>query len=109
MGRPIPPVPPRLRSDAVSGDRPLHANASVKSLDTSMKKVNEQNVERPELRHLRLSRVLEIVSVGERTWLRWVKAGKAPAPVRLGERAVAWRLSEIREWLDSRPVVGGAE
>lgn len=72
-----------------------------------MKKVTEQ-IEQPELRHLRLSGVLEIVAVGERTWLRWVKAGAAPAPVRLGERAVAWRLSDIRAWLESRPVAGGA-
>ena len=25
-----------------------------------------------------------------------------PKPIRLGERAVGWRLSEIDEWLDTR-------
>lgn len=30
---------------------------------------------------------------------RMVKAGKFPAPVRIGERASAWRQSQIAEWL----------
>lgn len=55
-----------------------------------------------DLKHLRVGEVLELVGVAERTWLRWVKEGAAPKPVRLGERAVAWRLSDLREWLESR-------
>jgi prophage regulatory protein len=30
---------------------------------------------------------------------RMVKAGKFPAPVRISERASAWRQSQISEWL----------
>ena len=60
------------------------------------------------IKHLRIDQVIAAVGVGERTWLRWVKAGAAPAPVRLGERAVAWRLADIQKWLESRPVAGGA-
>jgi predicted DNA-binding transcriptional regulator AlpA len=59
------------------------------------------------IKHLRIDQVIA-VGVGERTCLRWVKAGTAPAPVRSGERAVAWSLSIIKTWLESRPVVGGA-
>ena len=28
-----------------------------------------------------------------------------PAPIRLGEQAVGWRMDAIESWLDSRPVV----
>lgn len=35
-----------------------------------------------------------------------VKAGTFPAPVRIGARAVAWRLSDIEQWLEARPSVG---
>lgn len=81
------------------------------TLVLSMKKVKKREITQHELelRHLRLSQVLELVAVGERTWLRWVSAGMAPRPVRLGERAVGWRLSSIKKFLDSRPTVGSAK
>jgi prophage regulatory protein len=31
-------------------------------------------------------------------------AGKFPRPVRIGDRAVAWRASDLQAWLDSRQV-----
>ena len=33
-----------------------------------------------------------------------VKAGTFPAPYRIGARAVAWRVSEIEQWLEARPL-----
>jgi prophage regulatory protein len=33
-----------------------------------------------------------------------VKAGTFPAPVRIGARAVAWRVSEVEQWLEARPL-----
>ena len=32
----------------------------------------------------------------------WMKNGNFPLPVRLGERLVAWKESEINTWLDGR-------
>jgi len=32
------------------------------------------------------------------TWWRWIKEGKAPAPIRLGTRIVAWRKSDLAAW-----------
>lgn len=32
-------------------------------------------------------------------------AGRFPRPVRIGQKAVAWRASEIAAWIDSRPKV----
>jgi prophage regulatory protein len=40
---------------------------------------------------------------------RLVRAGKFPAPIRIGARAIAWRLSEIEAWLESRPRAGKSE
>lgn len=37
-----------------------------------------------------------------------VKAGSFPAPVRIGSRAVAWRISDIETWLEARPLAGAA-
>lgn len=33
--------------------------------------------------------------------------GTFPAPVRLSERAVAWRAEDIAEWIAARPETGG--
>lgn len=33
---------------------------------------------------------------------RDIKAGLFPAPVQIGQRAVAWRSSDIEAWLSSR-------
>ncbi len=32
----------------------------------------------------------------------WMKAGDFPQPVKLGPRAVAWRRSDVDEWISSR-------
>lgn len=32
----------------------------------------------------------------------WMKRGEFPQPVKLGTRLVAWRESDIDEWLESR-------
>ena len=40
----------------------------------------------------------EMAGVAKRSWWRYVSAGKAPAPVRLGG-VVRWRKSELAEWI----------
>jgi prophage regulatory protein len=44
----------------------------------------------------KLPRVLAHVPVSRSGWLAGVKAGRYPAPVRLSERSVAWRATDIR-------------
>ena len=39
-----------------------------------------------------------MVGVSPRSWWRFVSAGKAPRPVRLGA-CVRWRLSDLRKWI----------
>ena len=57
-------------------------------------------------RMLRLPEILEITGVSTATIWRWVNSGDFPAPVKLGglrTRSIGWRLSEVQEWLDTRP------
>ncbi len=35
------------------------------------------------------------------TLWRMVNAGKFPAPVKLSERITAWRVEEVREWIET--------
>jgi prophage regulatory protein len=53
-----------------------------------------------------------IIPVSRSTFLNWVKSGKAPKPVKLGERTTAWRVDDIRaliEKLGETEAVGGAQ
>lgn len=60
----------------------------------------------PETGLLRLSQIIgdanaqppipALIPVSITTWKRGVKAGHFPAPVKLGPRAVAWRVEDIR-------------
>lgn len=36
-----------------------------------------------------------LVPVAKSTWWQWIKKGIAPAPIRIGPRAVAWRKEDI--------------
>ena len=39
---------------------------------------------------------------------RLVREDQFPKPVKLSERVTAWRVRDVRQWLASRPVAGGA-
>ena len=44
-----------------------------------------------------------IVPVSRSTWRRMVKAGQAPAPIKLHTGISAWRVGDLRHWLRQRP------
>lgn len=44
-------------------------------------------------------------NLGRTTWWRLVRAGEAPAPIRISPGRVAWRMADILDWIASR---GGA-
>lgn len=56
-------------------------------------------------RLLRLPAVCELTGLGKSSVY---SIPDMPKPVRLSRRAVAWRLSEIQAWIDSRIKAGGA-
>jgi len=45
-----------------------------------------------------------IIPVSRTTWLKGVKSGLYPAPIKLGKRAVGWKVGDIRVLLE---VLGG--
>ena len=53
-------------------------------------------------RLLRRDEVLRLTGLSKSTLNKMVKAGTFPAPVRIGTRAVAWRESEVLEWIQTR-------
>ncbi|MBN1654245.1 MAG: AlpA family phage regulatory protein [Deltaproteobacteria bacterium] len=57
-----------------------------------------------ELRLLRLREVLRLYPVSRSSWLEGVRLGRFPKPVRLSERCVAWRYSDIKALLESLAV-----
>ena len=42
-----------------------------------------------------------IVPVARSTWWKWVRNGTAPAQVKIGPRASAWRGSDIKDFIAS--------
>lgn len=46
--------------------------------------------------------VPNIVPFSASTLWAKVRAGKFPAPVKLSEGVTAWRVEEVREWMNSR-------
>lgn len=49
--------------------------------------------------------VAELLGVHVRSVWRMAQTGEIPAPIRLGERVVRWRLSDLRDHLDRKAAV----
>ena len=54
----------------------------------------------PEAGFIRLSTVLQIYPVGRSTWWKLIREKKAPAPVKLSRRCVAWRVADIKALIE---------
>ena len=55
--------------------------------------------------YLRLPQVLKLIPVASSTWWAWVKQGRVPAPYKLGPRTTAWRTEQIRDLIESFPLL----
>lgn len=51
----------------------------------------------------RLPAVMKLSGKGRTQLMEDVKAGRFPAPVRIGLRAIGWKSSSIRQWQDGLP------
>jgi predicted DNA-binding transcriptional regulator AlpA len=68
----------------------------------------------PQVGYLRLKQIVgdpkatppvpAIIPVGKSTWWKWVQEGKAPAAIKLGPRITAWRVEEIRDFIEKSTV-----
>ncbi len=53
-------------------------------------------------RLLRIQTVTELTGLSRATVYRLLERREFPVPLRISERAVAWRASEVQEWIESR-------
>lgn len=53
-------------------------------------------------RFIRLPELLRLTGLGRSSVYRLVERGQLPPPMKISERAVAWRLSSINEWQAAR-------
>ncbi len=57
----------------------------------------------PDDAFVRQARLLnDVVPVSSATLWRWVKAGTFPAPVKLSSGMTAWRVGDVRAWMQAR-------
>ena len=78
---------------------------------TAAPKVSRKSYDLPEKGFVRIWQIVGnhkatppiagIIPVCRTTWLNGCKSGKYPKPIKLGERTIAWRVSEIRALLES--------
>jgi predicted DNA-binding transcriptional regulator AlpA len=57
----------------------------------------------------RLPQVLSLYPVSKSTWWKGVAEGRYPKPVKLGERATAWRAEDILALIEATSSVKEAE
>jgi predicted DNA-binding transcriptional regulator AlpA len=59
------------------------------------KSVLKQPYQLPEIGFMKLPQVLQVIPVSRSTFLNKIKSGEYPAPIKLSERSVAWRVSDV--------------
>jgi prophage regulatory protein len=69
------------------------SEAVVRAEKTSMPKVR---------RFLRLQEVIETTGLSRTTIYRMIAKGGFPPPIKLSERAVGWKDSDVFAWMDER-------
>ena len=45
---------------------------------------------------------LILIGISNATLWRWIKAGRFPAPLKIGKKKVAWRSSVLASWIAQR-------
>lgn len=58
---------------------------------------------------MRIEEVLELTGVARSTLWRWQRKGAFPKLRQLGPGTVRFVRSEVVDWMESRPVVGGGD
>jgi prophage regulatory protein len=59
------------------------------------------STELPAVGYVRLKQILAIIPVGKSTWWAGIKKGQFPEPIKLGPRTTAWRVEDIRAFIQS--------
>jgi predicted DNA-binding transcriptional regulator AlpA len=59
----------------------------------------------PDEGFVKLSQIQAVIPVSKSTWYRGMESGVFPRPIKLSERAVGWRVEEIRDCIKRLGVV----
>ncbi len=59
---------------------------------------NSENV--PKIGFFRLSQILQLLPISRATVWRKVKAGTFPKPVKLSSNITAWKVADVRAWME---------
>ncbi len=62
----------------------------------------------PATGYIRQSQLVPIVAFSPATLWRKVKARTFPAPIKLSTRVTAWKVEDVRAWLDNPTAESGA-
>ena len=85
----------RSRKHPSPGPAPLSRGTSRTAAATAGESIHPHESNRL----LRLPDVLQRFPVSKSTWWAGIRKGKYPAPIKIGERAVAWREADLRSLL----------
>lgn len=55
----------------------------------------------PDTGYIRVKEVLRYIPVSKSSWWAGVKSGRFPQPVKLGPRTTAWRVQDIRSYIET--------
>jgi prophage regulatory protein len=80
-----------------SSPTPLHSFSDPPYIDVGAKKCSAPRL-------IRLPEVIARTGLSRSSIYRLEKQGRFVSRVRLGERAIAWRLEEVAAWIEGRPL-----
>ena len=66
--------------------------------------MNHKGAEQMKL--LRINEVTETIGLSTPSIYRLMAEGKFPRPIKIGQRAVAWRKKDLKKWIKNRPKGG---
>jgi prophage regulatory protein len=58
---------------------------------------------KPNVYVVRMRQLVALVGLSRSTIYVLVSKGRFPVPIRLGDKAVGWRIDEIEQWVNARP------
>ena len=58
---------------------------------------------KPHVYVVRMRQLVTLVGLSRSTIYVLVSKGRFPVPIRLGDKAVGWRIDELEQWVNARP------
>ena len=63
---------------------------------------NHEPVTLPATGYIRISKLILILPLSASTIWRKAKKGEFPTPIKLSEQITAWRVEDVRAWMNAR-------